>query len=172
MSKKEVFLFVLLALGIIISSILLVHVFQYNCCLLFEDILLAVLTGCVFAVPVYIVNALYSKNTYNAINDKVKKIYILLKEISQLSECDFDKNLSERTDKITDVIEQIKEIRLHNFIATKKELDVIIVNVYELYSVIKQKEENSKSFKTAVLEQNEICIKAVEKYLKIKKPSN
>ena len=167
MSKKEVLLFVLLAFGIIISSILLALVFEYNCCLLFENILLAILTGCVFAVPVYIVNALYSKNTYNAINDKIKKIYILLKEISQLSESEFDKILLEKIVKITDILEQIKEIRLHNFISTKKELDVIIVNVYELYSVIKQKEKNFNSFKTEVFKQNKICIKAVEKYLKI-----
>lgn len=68
MNKRNLFYFILLVLGIAISFAVLFFVLKKDICFITENIVVEIFTGCIFALPVYVI-VFFSKETKYSLND-------------------------------------------------------------------------------------------------------
>ena len=174
MSRKEIINLGILFFCIIFSFVILVLFYQYSLCKLFENILLAILTGGVFAIPSYMLVLIFS-NGAQKINQDVLMLSILLKDKIEISSADDLKALLQLCFHVNNFIYDISMIKRNSIILHKDLLDDISLNVTKFSIYIEDINKkfvagencNNKFFKNynSCIEQNrKQCLVAIRKY--------
>lgn len=132
MNKKEIVILIMTILGGSLSGIGLYFGFDMNGLTLLENGLVAVFTGCVFALPTYLISTFFSKDAYNKVNDKMRKVYNILNEMDSLVQSNNISDIKERAKKINDIINQVNSIRNDNILVTHAEIDEVTLYLTKL----------------------------------------
>lgn len=136
MKNKKIIIIITTVLGIIFSSIVLYFYFKKSGKFLLENGLVSIFTGCIFALPTYIIDMFFCKDIYNRVNDKMYTIYNLLNEMSSFVDSNNVENIKESAKKINSLINQINDIRNNSILITRKEIDEATYHLTDLNKTI------------------------------------
>lgn len=174
MSKKDLVSFILLAGGIIVSLFILHCCYEATFIALFEQILYAILTGCVFAVPGYILLLAYT-DTKSKINMYVRELWLSLKSEIVLDLSNGLSNTKELQLHINSILSEVEALSKSHLFADKYNLDSVTLYASELLQFVAEAiriyEKNPNSPSSAYDEcsrnihnKRDLCLSAIRNY--------
>lgn len=132
MKKKDLILLILIVIGIIISNIVLFCTFEKSICEVLETTVFSILTGCVFALPTYIVSMYFNKSVYSDINTIFLKCFRIVDKMKKQSPNTSIDLLKPSCNKLNELIDEIRKITNKNYIVNSGDVETVVSHLSAL----------------------------------------